>query len=568
MHEPGLNYTSALTIRALSVALLLFMVIVHANGLQGEVWRRVTSGEPSDPVLVHDNGSISIIADDRNLYRFAGDGRLEFRLALRTRNDRLIAGLSDGSVLLSREDGAVTRVSHRGAIAWSLLPTDSVVERAAVSDSGFIVLTYTGGGLRMVTYAGHEIWSRNVGARVSFGPFIDSRARLLLISDDRELLVLGPGGDVRYSYDLDSLPTHAALRPDGGILVAGSDSRLSVIDPDSGREEIVSTGLSGIRSLQVDSSGFPVVLHGETLSRIHSDGTVQRLASGVRSAVVAGEDRYVLVRTESRIEIIDDSGQTSASIRVDESGQLSVPYAGRGGHVVLTGTRWVVYGFQVRASDSNLWTGDAGSGARDYRSGPVRGEDRSVWRRNTEFQFFEALISSGIQAEQQRILEELESRVSSGRLGAAYSYASYVLGILVADSRTQGLVRTATIDMVRRGYELLALIGDAHAHAVIDRAVALYRDEARIEILMLAVADIGYSHRVAREDLLLTLFRRSSESTRVQTSFIEALRRIYSQGYEPSQQSIQVLNSLSVVGGNAAVRDMAREFLRDVSRVN
>lgn len=559
---------SALTIRVLSATLLLFMVAVHANGLQGEVWRRVTSGAPSDPVLVHDDGSISVLADDRNLYRFAGDGTLEFRLALRTRNDRLLSGLSDGSVLVSREDGSVTRVSHRGAIAWSLLPSDSVVERAAVSDSGFIVLTYTGGGLRMVTYAGHEIWSRNVGAGVSFGPFIDRRARLLLISDDRELLVLGPGGDVRYSYDLESLPTHAALQPDGAILVAGSDGRVSVIDPDSGSEEIISTGFSGIRSLQIDSSGLPVVLHGETLSRIHSDGTVQRLASGVRSAVAAGEDRYVLVRTDSRIEIIDGTGQTSASIRVDEAGQLSVPYAGRGGHVVLTGARWVVYGFRVRAPDRNLWTGDAGSGARDYRSGPVRGEDRSVWRRNTEFQFFEALASSGIQAEQQRVLEEIESRVSRGHLGAAYSYASYVLGILVADSQTQGLVRTATLDMVRRGYELLALIGDTHAHSVIDRGVALYRDDARIEILMLAVADIGYSHRVAREDLLLTLFRRSSESARVQTAFIEALRRIHSQGYEPSQQGIQVLNSLSVVGGNAAVRDMARDLIRDVSRAN
>ncbi len=566
MHD--IRRFDTILVATLFFSLMFFAAVDGVCALQSSVWRRVTSGQPLEPVLVHDDGSISLLADDRNLYRFSPDGSLTFRLALRTRNDRLIAGLPDGSVLLGRADGSVTRISHRGAISWTLLPADRPVERAAVSNTGFIVLVYADGGLRMVTFAGHEIWSRAVGSSVRFGPFLDERGRLLLITEAHELLVLGSGGDVRFSYDLESLPSHAVLRPDGHVLAMWPSGEITRIDPDNGQSQVLADSFAGAVWLQTDGAGMPVVLQGHVLGRLDQEGRFHEIASGVQSAASAGVDRFVVVDSSTRMRVLDSAGQLIASIRVDDAGHLSEPVAGRNGHIAVIGSHWVIFGFQVVPSDQIWWSGSAGSGVRDFRVGQVRGESRAVWRQSTEFQFFEGMAHSGLEREKLRVLDELESRAQSGSLGSAYSYASHILGVLVADSRTSGLVRPATLDIVRRGYELLAWIGDTQAHAVIDRGVQLYRDDARIEILMQTIAEIGYSHRVDRHDVLLALFQRNSSSGRVQNAYIEALRVMREQGYDPPREAIRVLTGLSVTGANAEVRDRSREFIQAVAPSN
>ncbi|MFP4510206.1 MAG: PQQ-binding-like beta-propeller repeat protein [Spirochaetaceae bacterium] len=554
----------------------LLMVLLTVSGgstgklyaVDGDIWRRVISGAPVGPSLVHDDGSITVLADDRNLYRFHSDGRPVFRLGLRTRNDRLVAGLPDGSVLLAREDGSLTRVSHAGEIAWSLQPTPSAVERAAVSNTGFLVLTYAGGGLRALTYAGHEIWSRRVGASIRYGPFIDGSGRLILVTADSELLVLGPGGDVRISYDLETMPTSVVLRSDGTLLTAREDGSLTIIQPDSGRERVIKESIGHGAFLQTDTSGRPVVLHDGVLQVLDGEGNPEIIADGVQSAVVAGADRFVVIRADSTIEVLNTNGSVQASVRVADAGELSEPVAGRNGQVIVTGSRWVVYGFRVSGGQGPMWSGPEGSGSRDYRPGVVRGESRSTWRTSTEFRFFEEMVTSGMERQQRSVLEELETRAEAGTLGAAYSYASYILGVLVGVPGASGSRQQVSIELLRRGYDLLAWLGDNRAHSVMEHGAQLYRDETRVGILMDAIADIGYSHRIERQDMLLSLLRRNERSPRVQTAFIAALQTMHEQGYPPSESALETLTSLTSIGATASVRDAAREFISRVSRSN
>lgn len=558
------------TVTALFVVLLAVSAgsAADLHAIDGDIWRRVISGTPVGPSLVHDDGSITVLADDRNLYRFQSDGRPGFRLGLRTRNDRLVAGLPDGSVLLARDDGSLTRVSHAGEIAWSLQPAETTVERAAVSNTGFMVLTYAGGGLRMLTYAGREIWSRQVGAPVRYGPFIDASGRLLLVTADRELLVLGSGGDVRHSYDLEIMPTSVILRPDGTLLTAREDGTLTVVRPDSGQERVIAESVGNISLLQTDTSGRPLILRDGALQRLDAEGNLQSLSQGVQSAVVAGVDRFVVIRPDSTIEVIDGDGNVQASVRVAEAGQLSEPVAGRNGHVIVTGSRWVVYGFRVSGEQGAMWSGPGGSGSRDFRTGVVRAENRSTWRNSTEFRFFEGMLTTGLEREQRSVLDELESRAETGTLGAAYSYASYILGVLVGVPGAAGSGQPVSVELVRRGYDLLAWIGDNRAHTVMEQGAQLYRDEARVGILMNAIADIGYSHRIDRQNMLLALLQRNTSSVRLQTVFIAALQTMHGQGYPPSDGALETLTHLTSIGATASVRDAARELISRVARPN
>lgn len=542
--------------------------MVTAPAIAGISWRFVASGRILTNPVVHDSGETSFAAEDRNLYRLTAEGEIRWRTRLPEMPSGRLTALHDGSVLIELSDGRVERIARSGRRAWSLHPPEEELTGIAASNLGIIYLSYEGGGIRALNYAGHALWALSVGDSVVHGPYISGSGELILITESAELLVLTVDGTVAGSYDLDGVPSVAALAPDSTVVVAGDDGSISRIRPSDGTSQVIAEVDRDVRRLIIDSDGSLAFV--DQVGTLHGLGSSGPLSGVSGRFAGTGTGGYIVSEDSGVLRVFDEAGETVVRMSVGGGGKLGEPVMGAGGHIVVPGPEeeWLVYGLKIEPARRPAWITANGSARNDGRIFEISVPGRRELRERRDYRVLSDTIGAGVSQESERVLSDLEARLDDGDLRGVLAWISTLLMEITGIGFSRGDGRFVSPDIAARAYTALGRVGDLIALRGLELAAARAADPSEFRAIMRAVSAVGFSDRVSRGVLITEIYARAGgpgRSAAMDEAFVSASEELWEQGARLPRLLVETLSHLPRDGATERIRVRARALLARVA---
>ncbi|TVR88570.1 MAG: hypothetical protein EA428_11635, partial [Spirochaetaceae bacterium] len=252
----------------------LFLTASYVHGLERTIaveahTRRVFGGLVRGGPVFSPSGSWYLSAEDRYLYRLEpGSLRTVHRVPLPGRPTDALTVAPWGTVYVGLENGGVIAISEAGRVVFRVRPEYHRALPFAIGADGELVLSYPESRvLRAYAPSGVLLWSVVLSDVPVLPAVITSHGDIVVVTADRRLHRIAPGGARHSPVELDALPTvllapmglPASLgtgrsRPDV-LVVAGN--RLLLVGRGGQAETILELDWNDLHELQqLDANSF------------------------------------------------------------------------------------------------------------------------------------------------------------------------------------------------------------------------------------------------------------------------------------------------------------------------
>ncbi len=452
----------------------LFLTTSYVYGLERSSavdahTRRVFGGLVRGGPVFSPSGSWYLSAEDRYLYRLEpGSLGTVHRVPLPGRPTDALTVAPWGTVYVGLENGGVIAISESGRVVFRIRPEYHRALPFAIGADGELVLSYPESRvLRAYAPSGVLLWSIVLSDVPVLPAVITSHGDIVVVTADRLLQRISPGGARHRPVELDALPT-VLLAPMGLPASLGSTNsrpdvlavvgdRLVLVDRDGQANTILRLEWSDLLELQqLDANSFLGLRRGGQAVYISWQQQLTLAENAAWMSSVAGAP--LLGLRNGGLSLFSPVHGIRTRAPIEEAGGF-IGGTQAHGHVLMAAENWGVYGVRVgvegfrssqrggaQGADAG-WTAPRGNYAAQGRPHGVvfRREGPAEWRAIPDFLYLEDILRGESSAGRRELLKELERRYQPGRAGSDIAYLRHLLESLGGEAYFSPIRRDSMI---------------------------------------------------------------------------------------------------------------------------
>lgn len=450
----------------LSLGFFLSAVVVAAE------WPVVLGGALTAPPAIDASGRVYLLAEDRYLYAFSGDGDLEWRFDVAHLPAASLCVCPRGAIIVGTRDGRITSVSPAGHALWSHSASGSEPRSPYCDSEGFVHVSYANGVVRRFSPAGTLVWETRIGDRPLLDPISGPRGRIFHPGSGGMVTLINAAGTYFDQFKFNGLPTaHAFVR---GTYLLGTDrGRIYALSQDGAVRSTQIPGMgTAVSSLLAGPGGRTHVLtrDGRLLTYAALPGTsevveTRQLPFGSGSRLVFTDDRATFLTGRSGIYAIPEGLSTPETAVTSYRGRNLVDGAVGYGVAVAQSEEWIVSGRPLSTERGEHWSAPQGNPLRTgFALDREIVDPQEEWKRNFDYLYLESHLLSSSRQDRLRAIEDLENRVEAGTLRGSVDYVVELLRrAAFQDFRGQSAGATGFSDLRARVVRLLGQVGGTSA---------------------------------------------------------------------------------------------------------